>query len=93
MDAWAKHNIVGYQSRKFAQPTIQLTKELHDKAHEVERAWMKKNFGQVRNNWDKITSKQMQELSELMFDAAEVPLEVRKQYYKEFNKYIYTNCK
>ncbi|WP_281980054.1 RHS repeat-associated core domain-containing protein [Tenacibaculum mesophilum] len=91
MDAWAKHNIPGYVSRQSSQPTIQLTKDLHDAAHRAERQWMKDNFGKVRGNWKNISAKQMQELSETMFDAAKVPKSVRREFYKEFHKYIYTN--
>ncbi len=50
MDAWAKNNIPGYVSRQSVQPTIQLTKDLHDAAHTVERQWMKDTFGKVRGN-------------------------------------------
>jgi hypothetical protein len=39
----------------------------------AERAWMKKTFGKVRGNSSKMTARQMQELSEVMFDAARVP--------------------
>ncbi|MCV9933859.1 hypothetical protein OIU80_16365 [Flavobacterium sp. LS1R47] len=93
MDAWAKNNIPGYISRQSAQPTIQLTKEMHDAAHAAERKWMKDNFGKVRGNWDKITARQAQELSEVMFDAAKVPKSAREEFYRKFNKYIYTKCK
>ncbi|APU09457.1 hypothetical protein KLA_17007 [Cellulophaga geojensis KL-A] len=92
MDAWAKNNIPGYVSRRSAQPTIQLTKDLHDAAHRAERKWMKDTFGKVRGNWKNMTARQMQELSEVMFDAANVPKSARKEFYKKYNKYIYTKC-
>lgn len=38
---------------------------------------MKENFGKVRRNWNQMTARQMQELSEVMFDAAKVPKAVR----------------
>jgi hypothetical protein len=53
---------------------------------------MKKNFGKVKGNWDKITACQMQELSEGMFDAAKVPKAAREEFYRKFNQYIYTKC-
>ncbi len=93
MDAWARNNIPGYISRQYSQPTIQLTKELHDAAHEAERTWMKKTFGKVRGNWNKITPQQIFELSEIMFDAAGVPEQIRSDYYRQFNEYIYTKCR
>ena len=92
MDAWAKHNIPGYVSRRSNQPTIQLTKSLHEAAHRAERAWMKKTFGKVRGNWKAMTARQMLELSEVMFDAAKVPKHKRREFYRKFNRYIYTKC-
>ena len=92
MDAWAKSNIPGYVSRAYDQPTVQLSKSLHDAAHATERAWMKKTFGKVRGNWKNMTARQMQDLSEKMFDAADVPKIARRSYYKSFNKYVYTKC-
>ena len=92
MDAWAKHNIPGYVSRRSNQPTIQLTKSLHEAAHRAERAWMKKTFGKVRGNWKAMTARQMLELSEIMFDAAKVPKHKRREFYRKFNRYIYTKC-
>ena len=89
MDAWAKNNIVGYISRQSSQPTIQLTKELHNAAHAAERAWMKETFGKVRGNWKNMTAQQAQELSEVMFDAAGVPQSKRREFYKRFHEYIY----
>ncbi|WP_317206049.1 RHS repeat-associated core domain-containing protein [Tenacibaculum maritimum] len=92
MDAWAKNNIPGYVSRRSAQPTIQLTKDLHNAAHRAERSWMKETFGKVRGNWKNMSARQMQELSEVMFDAANVPKSARREFYKKFNEYIYTKC-
>ena len=89
MDAWAKVNIKGYVSRQYSGTTIRLTKELHTKAHQAERAWMKAKFGKVRGNWKNMTARDAQELSEVMFEAANVPLSARKEFYREFNKYIY----
>lgn len=86
MDAWAKNNVPGYISRLSAQPTIQLTKELRDAGHASERKWMKETFGKVRGTWKEMTPRQAQELSELMFDVAKVPKEVREKFYKEYNK-------
>ena len=92
MDAWVKHNIPGYVSRHSNQPTIQLTKSLHEAAHRVERAWMKKTFGKVRGNWKAMTARQMLELSEIMFDVAKVPKHKHREFYRKFNRYIYTKC-
>lgn len=90
MDAWAKVNIKGYASRQYSGTTIRLTKELHTKAHQAERAWMKAKFGKVRGNWKNMTARDAQELSEVMFKAANVPQSARNEFYKQFNKYIYS---
>jgi toxin YokI len=47
----------------------------------------KKVGGQI--NWTKISPKEMQSLSERMFDAANVPQSARQEYYRAFNQYNY----
>ena len=93
MDAWAKVNIPDYVSRQYSQPTVQLTKDLHDAAHNAEKKWMVETFGKPTGNFKNMTAKQAQELSEVMFDAAKVPNSARKEFYRKFNQYIYLKCK
>ena len=65
---------------------------MHDAAHRDEHKWMKDTFGKVRGNWKNMSARQMQELSEVMFDAANVQKSARKEFYKKFNEYIYKIC-
>ncbi|MCT4688501.1 hypothetical protein [Vallitalea sp.] len=92
MYVWAKNNIPGYKSRASKSTTIALTKEQHNATKAVYRDWLfdrtgKKVGGKV--DWTKVSPQEIQKLSEDMFDAANVPQSARKEYYKEFNKYIY----
>lgn len=40
-------------------------------------------------DWKTVSPQEIQSLSERMFDAANVPMSARRNYYSEFNKYIY----
>ncbi|KXZ18946.1 T7SS effector LXG polymorphic toxin [Bacillus nakamurai] len=90
MDVWAKHNVPNYVSRGSNTPTVALTKEQHNATKKVYREWLfektgKKVGGKV--NWKEVSPREIQELTEKMFDAANVPKEVRQQYYNAFNQY------
>ncbi|PEJ72830.1 hypothetical protein CN888_16475 [Bacillus wiedmannii] len=76
MDVWAKHNVPDYVSRGANTPTIALTKEQHNATKAVYRQWLfektgKKVGGKV--DWKSVSPKEIQELTEKMFDAANVP--------------------
>ncbi|NUI60834.1 ribonuclease YeeF family protein [Bacillus amyloliquefaciens] len=90
MDVWAKHNVPNYVSRGSNTPTVALTKEQHNATKKVYREWLfektgKKVGGKV--NWKEVSPREIQELTEKMFDAANVPIEARQQYYNAFNQY------
>ncbi|MEC0321714.1 ribonuclease YeeF family protein [Bacillus subtilis subsp. subtilis] len=90
MDVWAKHNVPNYVSRGSNTPTVALTKEQHNATKKVYREWLfektgKKVGGKV--NWKEVSPREIQELTEKMFDAANVPKEARQQYYNAFNQY------
>ena len=92
LDVWAKNNIDDYKSRASKSTTIALKKEQHDATKRVYRDWLYEKTGKRvggKINWDEISPREMQDLSEKMFDAANVPQEARNNYYREFNKYIY----
>ena len=40
-------------------------------------------------DWISVSPREIQVLSERMFDAANVPVSARNDYYREFNRYIY----
>ena len=68
----------------------------HDSTKQVYREWLKEKTGKPVGGkvaWEEISPHEIFKLSEDMFDAAGVPQYARDEYYKEFNKYIYTMCK
>jgi len=68
----------------------------YDSTKQVYREWLKEKTGKPVGGkvaWEEISPHEIFKLSEDMFDAAGVPQYARDEYYKEFNKYIYTMCK
>ncbi|MGD7091143.1 T7SS effector LXG polymorphic toxin [Bacillus subtilis] len=90
MDVWTKHNVPNYVSRGSNTPTVALTKEQHNATKKVYREWLYKKTGKKvggKVNWKEVSPREIQELTEKMFDAANVPKEARQQYYNAFNQY------
>jgi RHS repeat-associated protein len=95
LDVWASHNIPGYVSRASDNPAIALTKEQHSATKKVYRDWLRERTGKPiggKIDWTKISAIEAQDLSERMFDAANVPHSARQNYYRDFHKYIYRKC-
>ncbi|MBC8139285.1 MAG: hypothetical protein H8F28_25705 [Fibrella sp.] len=87
MDVWARFNIPGYIRRASDGPGIVLTATEHAATKGAYNSW---TAGRVRPiDWTRVSGREAQELSEVMFDAAGVPSWARKNYYKAFHKYIY----
>ena len=92
LDVWATHNIDGYKSRASKSTTIALTPEQHSATKSVYRDWLYERTGKKvggKVDWTSVSPQEIQALSEKMFDAANVPLSARNDYYREFNRYIY----
>jgi len=92
LDKWASENIPGYVSRGKNTPTIALSKENHRATNKVIRDWMKEKTGKPvggKINWKEVSPREMQELTERMFDAAKVPESSRRDYYRSLNQYMY----
>ena len=92
LDVWAKENIDGYVSRASDNPTIALSKLHHDATKAVYREWLFERTGKRVGgsvDWKTVSPREMQTLTERMFDAAEVPAEARSEYYRALHKYIY----
>jgi hypothetical protein len=87
LDAWAKHNIPGYVSRAPNSTTIRLSIEHHKETVRVLNAWMTQRGRPV--DWTKVTPREILELSERAFDAANVPHDARVEYYRQFTQYLY----
>ena len=88
-DVWAKNNIPGYTSRKADNPTIALESTSHKAAHRAGNDYLRETLGSVRGQAKNLTPRQMQQMAERQFDAANVPQQARQNFYNEFNKYIY----
>ncbi len=92
LDVWASENVEGYVSRAAESPTVAMTPTSHGATKAVYREWLKVRTGKPvggRVDWKTVSPQEIQALSEEMFDAAGVPFEVRRNYYREFHKYIY----
>jgi RHS repeat-associated protein len=92
LDVWAKNNISGYRARSGNSPTISLTPNQHNATKEVYREWLRNKTGQpvgAKVDWNNVSPREIHDLSESMFDSARVPQALRRQYYSEFNRYIY----
>jgi hypothetical protein len=92
LDVWAHHNISGYVRRGANSTTLRLSVPHHEGTFPVLNQWLKEKFGRgdLRGfDWTKVSPRDVVELSERQFDAAEVPHDVRLEYYREFTKYIY----
>lgn len=92
LDVWASNNISGYKSRASKSTTIALSKAQHVETKRVYRNWLFEKTGKKvggKIDWKTISPREMQSLTEKMFDAAKVPYSARKNYYRQFNKYIY----
>lgn len=91
LDVWASANIKGYVSRGADTPAIALTKTQHDATRSVLARWRLEQTGSITGkvDWTKVSAREIQRLSEKMFDAAGVPQEARRAYYQTFHQYIY----
>ncbi len=92
LDVWASENVKGYVSRAPDSPSITMTPPSHGATKAVYREWARARTGKPvggRVDWKSVSPQEIQALSERMFDAAGVPFEVRRNYYREFHKHIY----
>ena len=74
-------------------PTIALSADAHAATKSVYRDWLREMTGKPvggKVDWSTVSSKEMQQLSERMFDAAKVPIASRDAYYRALNQYLYT---
>jgi len=92
LDVWAKHNIPGYVSRGSNTPTIALTKKQHAATKKVYRDWLFERTGKRvggKVDWKTVSPREMQNLTNRMFNAADVPHSARAEYFRAFNQYNY----
>lgn len=86
MDKWASENIHGYTKNN--APTILLSDTNHGKTKGVYNTWKAEKFGTNPVDWKNVSSAEIRELSEKMFDAASIPISTRNEYYELFDLFL-----
>jgi RHS repeat-associated protein len=91
LDRWAVENIPGYASRAARSPTMRLSIPAHNATRTVFAEFRTELTGKpiAPLDWKAISPRQIQNLSERMFDAANVSPLARADYYRAFHQYIY----
>jgi hypothetical protein len=92
LDIWAIHNVSGYVSRAPNSTTIRLSVQHHKATFAVFREWLKGKTGHEVGgsvDWTTVTAGEILELSERQLNAADVPADARREYYRQFTSYLY----
>ena len=86
MSAWMKKVYPDYKARK--APAVLMPGKNHRATYGVYRKWRAETVRKLGGpfDWSKVGEVDMRALSERMFDAAEVPVSVREQYWAEFER-------
>lgn len=95
-DKWAAANISTYTSRASDAPTVALNPGAHRETINLGNTWMaemRRAQGAKKLDWQKVSSREVVEFAERMFDAANVPAEVRTEYYRQYARYILDSVK
>jgi hypothetical protein len=88
-DAWAKVNVPGYRSRAKDNPTVRMPAANHAQAHQAAQQWLE-DRGLTNFDIKNLSIEQIFELSEVMFDAAGVPFDIRGAFYDSIFEYFET---
>lgn len=95
-DVWMSRNVPSYGGvRPIKSPTIALSKANHDATKAIYRNWLEEVTGKQvggKVNWANVSNREMFNLSERMFDSANVPANARNEYYRALNRYLYTGA-
>ncbi|MBZ5793560.1 DUF6531 domain-containing protein, partial [Burkholderia contaminans] len=94
LDVWMAKNVPEYGGKyPTNSPTIALSNESHSATKAAYRDWLTAKTGRPvggKVDWEAVTNREMQQLSEQMFEAANVPQASREAYYRALNQYLYT---
>ncbi|WP_175712857.1 DUF6531 domain-containing protein [Burkholderia ambifaria] len=94
LDIWMAKNVPEYGGKyPTNSPTIALSSESHSATKAAYRDWLTEKTGRPvggKVDWETVSNREMQKLSEQMFDAANVPQTSRDAYYRALNQYLYT---
>ncbi|OBU29120.1 hypothetical protein C0Z01_11635 [Photobacterium kishitanii] len=86
---FGQKNISEYKSRAAENPTMALSVNGHKAAHRAGNDYLKETMGSVRSQAKNLSPRQMQKMAERRFDAANVPMAARQNFYNSFNRYTY----
>lgn len=87
MSRWMEEHYSDYNQYK--APGVLMDVPNHTATKIIFEAW-KKERGENPIDWGKVTELEIRQLAERMFDAAEVPKQVRTEYYAKFDEYVKT---
>ncbi|UIA87326.1 hypothetical protein LU631_21785 [Erwinia tracheiphila] len=93
LDIWMSKNVPSYGGKyPTNSPTIALSADNHAATKATYRDWLKQKTGKPvggKVDWSTVSNREMKNLSEKMFDAANVPAASRDAYYRAVNQYLY----
>jgi hypothetical protein len=87
---WMEKHFPKYQPGE--APSVLMPRETHHATRDVFNRWraaMTERMG-GRFDWAKVSEAEIRDLSEMMFDSAEVPRSVRQQFWEQFDRYLVT---
>lgn len=90
---WMKANYNNYGNGNNAPSVYMLNNPNHNATRGVFNKWVaeiKIKQGTTKVDYSKVTKEEILELANRQFDAANVPKEVRKEYFKLWNEYLET---
>ena len=94
LDIWMSKNVPSYGGKYPSKsPTIALSETNHAATKKVYRDWLEQKTGRRvggKVDWTTVSSREMKDLTERMFDAANVPVASREAYYRALNQFIYS---
>jgi hypothetical protein len=87
---WMEKHFPKYQPGE--APSVLMPRETHHATRDVFNRWraaMTERMG-GKFDWAKVSEAEIRNLSEMMFDSAEVPRTVRQQFWEQFDRYLAT---
>jgi len=87
---WMEKHFPRHQPEK--APAVLMPRETHHATRDVFNRWraaMTEKMGE-RFDWGKVSEAEIRNLSEMMFDSAGVPTNVRQQLWEQFDRYMAT---
>lgn len=86
-----------YSRKKIGKsPTVALSDRnnggMHEATKKVYREWLRERTGRpvgAKVDWKNVSPKEIQKLSADMFETAKVSELIKREYYRQLNKYLY----